>query len=97
MSGKICTAIDQQKVLEFTYDGLLRRVEPHCHGQSQKGKESLRAYQIGGRSQSREIPYWRLFTVAKMSNLRVSDENFSGTRPGYNPNDKDLSPIHCRL
>ncbi|SER27710.1 hypothetical protein SAMN04489841_3515 [Natrinema salaciae] len=97
MSEIICKAIREQKVLEFTYDGHHRKVEPYCHGQSKKGKESLRGYQIAGGSNSRRVPFWRLFTVAKMGNLTLTDETFNGNRPHYNPNDKDLSPIHCNI
>lgn len=50
MSDIICKAIQEQKVLEFTYDGHHRKVEPYCHGRSKKGKESLRGYQIAGGS-----------------------------------------------
>lgn len=97
MSDIICKAIQEQKVLKFTYDGHHRKVEPYCHGRSKKGKESLRGYQIAGGSNSRRVPFWRLFTVAKMRNLTLTDEPFSGDRPHYNPNDKDLSPIHCNI
>ena len=97
MSNIICKAIQEQKAIEFTYDGHHRKVEPYCHGRSKKGKESLRGYQIAGGSNSRRVPFWRLFTVAKMGNLTLTDESFTGNRPRYNPNDKNLSPIHCNI
>lgn len=97
MNQKICQAIRERQILEFTYDGLLRQVEPHCHGRSQQNKESLRAYQVGGASQSGRIPHWRLFTVSKANGLTLSNERFSGTRSGYNPNDKGMISICCNL
>jgi hypothetical protein len=96
MNQTICKAIEEQRVIEFHYDGLLRKVEPFCHGTSKRGKESLRGYQIGGASNSRNVPFWRLFTVAKMRGLSITNEHFTGSRPGYNPNDKDLT-VHCNI
>lgn len=97
MNRRICQAIRERRVLEFTYDGLSRRVEPHCHGRSQQNNEVLRAYQVGGASQSGRVPLWRLFTVNKANGLALSNEKFSGTRPGYNPNDKGMTSICCNL
>jgi len=97
VSSIICQAIQERRVIEFRYDGHYRKVEPYCHGRSKKGKESLRGYQIAGGSNSRSVPFWRLFTTAKMGNLTLTDETFAGNRPRYNPNDKDLRPIHCNV
>ena len=97
MSSRICEAVQEKKVIEFHYDGQYRNVEPYCHGRSKKGKESIRGYQIAGGSNSRRIPFWRLFTVAKMGDPTLTDETFVGNRPLYNPNDRDLAPIHCNV
>ena len=72
-------------MIEFHYDGYHRKVEPYCHGTSKRGKESVRGYQVAGGSNSRSIPFWRLFTVAKIGDLSLTDETFQGNRPGYNP------------
>lgn len=97
MSSIICQAIQEQRVIEFQYDGHYRKVEPYCHGRSKKGTDSLRGYQVAGGSNSRSVPFWRLFTIAKMRNLTLTDETFNGNRAHYNPDDKDLSPIHCNV
>lgn len=97
MSSLICQAIQEQRLIEFHYDGHYRKVEPYCHGQSKKGKDALRGYQVAGGSNSRSVPFWRLFTIAKMSDLVLTDESFTGNRPQYNPNDKALAPIHCNI
>jgi hypothetical protein len=96
MTSKICQAIQENRVIEFHYDGHHRKVEPYCHGTSKRGKESVRGYQVAGGSNSRSIPFWRLFTVAKIGNLSLTDETFQGNRPAYNPNDKDLR-VHCNI
>ena len=97
MSSPICEAIQKNRVIEFRYDGHYRKVEPYCHGRSKKGKDSIRGYQIAGGSNSRRIPFWRLFTITKMGNPTLTNETFDGDRPRYNPNDKDLNPIHCNI
>jgi len=97
MNSLICKAIEGKKIIEFTYDGHYRKVEPYCHGRSSKNKESLRAYQIAGGSNSRSVPFWRLFSVKKMRDTTLTNETFTPNRPQYNPNDRDLSPIHCNI
>lgn len=97
MANEVCRAIRNRRVLEFTYEGYNRIVEPHCHGRTQRGNECLRAYQTRGGSSSGKVPDWKMFTVAKMSGVSVSNNTFSGTRPGYNPNDKGMISIHCNL
>ncbi len=97
MSMGICGAIANRAVVRFSYDGGSRKVEPHCHGVSRAGKEVLRGYQVGGYSESGNPVGWRLFEVAKISGLRHSGEVFVADRPGYNPNDRDMSSIHCHV
>lgn len=96
MTSKICQAIQENRVIEFYYDGHYRKVESYCHGTSKRGKESVRGYQVAGGSNSRNIPFWRLFTIAKIGDLSLTDETFQGNRPAYNPNDKDLR-VHCNI
>lgn len=96
MDELICEAIENNRVIEFRYDGHYRKVEPYCHGWSNRNKETLRGYQIEGGSNSRRVPFWRLFTVAKMGDLSLTDEAFEGDRPLYNPNDQDLR-VHCNI
>ena len=97
MSGKVCRAIRGRRVLNFTYDKFPRQVEPHLHGWSQADKETLSAYQIGGGSRSGRTPFWRDFIISEMSGTTVTSTTFTGTRPGYNPRDKTMKRIHCRL
>jgi hypothetical protein len=97
MNAKICEAIDSQRILKFRYKGHKRVVEPFCHGRSQKGKETLRAYQVKGGSTSGRVPDWKFFTVAKMQGIEIKDEEFEGNRPRYNPNDKDMRSMCCNV
>jgi hypothetical protein len=72
-----------------------RIVEPYVVGNTSTGKQSLRAYQIGGSSSS-PIPSWRMFTLMKMTSVTLNDSTFS-PRPEYNPNDKGMTTILSRI
>lgn len=101
MEGIICRAIHRRKIISFTYadnEGNIhtRLVEPYAHGITRQGNEALRGYQIGGTSES-TIPAWKLFLVARMTGLRITEKSFDGTAPGYAHGDKDLNPIHCHI
>ena len=97
----ICEAINQFKMIEFTYednDGNVHRrvVEPYAYGQTSRGNEALRGYQIGGTSES-TIPGWKLFVIERIGGLRRTDRSFNGNAPGYAHGDSALSPIYCRV
>lgn len=87
MRDQLTAAIEQRKIVTFTYDGLARRVQPAAYGiGNRKGKDTLHAYQIGGESQRGGIPHWRNFHVEKMSSVTVLDEVFGPNPPGLRPN-----------
>ncbi len=96
-SSLICDAIRRRALLEFDYDGLHRIVQPYCHGTTSTGRESLRAIQIGGDSRGRLIASGKLWTVAKMINVRVSEQTFVPNDPHYDPSDSAMASIHCRV
>jgi len=56
-----------------------------------------RAFQISGFSRSRNPKGWKLFSLSKISNLKISDETFQGNRRDYNRNDPAMSRIFCRV
>lgn len=91
-NNTICQAIDSKHLLSFTYDGTPRLVEPHAHGEDHDGDTSLRAFQVRGTGTG-----WRMFHIDKMIGLLVSQQSFSGPRPDYKRNDKDLAAIYCQL
>lgn len=97
MNQTMCEAINSRQVIRFNYKGGLRTVEPFCHGMSTAGNEVLRGYQTGGYSESGEPVEWKLFRVSEMSNLEMTDEHFSGIRPGYNPHDSAMTTVHCHV
>ena len=97
MNQKICSAIRGKKIIAFYYDGGLRRIEPYCYGVTKKNNEVLRAFQISGYSRSRKPIGWKLFSVSKISNLKILDETFQSIRREYNPKDPVMSRIFCRI
>lgn len=97
MKNIIKEAIENKKVIEFTYKNDLRIVEPFVLGVSSTGKVSLRAYQIGGFSTDSNNIGWKMFSVDNINNLRVKADSFIGMREHYNPNDSALNPIFARV
>jgi len=97
MSTSICAAIATRSVIKFRYDGAVRIVEPHCHGRSRAGNEVLRAYQVGGGSDSGESRGWKLFEISKMSVVEDTGESFPSNGPGYNTHDRAMVSIHCSV
>ncbi|WP_367275167.1 WYL domain-containing protein [uncultured Erythrobacter sp.] len=90
---QICDAIRDRQVISFLYKGRTRTVEPHLVGYDNDGDLTLSAWQLSGGSGQG----FRDFHVSKLSGLTISPQTFAGPRPGYNPNDKTLSRIVCRL
>lgn len=84
MRDQLTTAIQQRKIVTFTYQGRERRVQPAAYGiGNRKGKDTLHAYQIGGDSSRGGIPHWRNFHVEQIESLTVLDEVFGPNPPGF--------------
>ena len=95
--GTVCEAIRQRRLLEFEYAGLHRVVAPYCHGIQLNGVESLRAVQVRGASRSRQFGSGKLWTMSKIVDARVLPESFTPDDPNYNPDDRAMREIHCRV
>lgn len=68
-------------------------VEPHIVGFDKAGELILSAWQLSGGSGVG----WRDFHLKNMTEGIATDQEFSGSRPGYNPNDSTLKQVMCRL
>jgi len=93
----ICAAIKSRRVIEFYYHGGYRTVEPFCLGLVMSGgadNESLVCYQTGGFSELREVVGWKLYRASEMEDIEVLKEQFSGDRPGYDPDSMDMAVIY---
>ncbi len=93
----ITLAIRDRAVLEFTYNGQARTVEPQTYGISTVGHAVLRAYQRAGGSTSGRTNGLRLFEVAKMSRVKKTAGRFLKARPEHNPNDSAMKEIRVTL
>lgn len=97
MKNTIIEAIENRNILEFDYDGCHRKVEPHTLGVSTRDNEILSAFQIGGQSNTIDIPDWGLFSLNKIQRIRIVDETFKGTRNGYTRGDSRMKRIFAEL
>jgi predicted DNA-binding transcriptional regulator YafY len=95
--GTITSAIRDRTVLEFTYNGQPRTVEPQTYGISTVGHPVLRAYQRAGGSSSGRKNGLRLFELAKMSRLKKTAARFLKARPEHNPNDSAMKEVRATL
>lgn len=93
----IAEAIRTQHLLTFNYDGYMRTVEPHTYGTDRKGNRALRAYQVGGGSESGERVGWKIFHERDMKGLAVLPHSFQGPRLGYNRADQLFARIEAQL
>ncbi len=95
---KLIEAIEQEKIVSFSYQWRSRVVEPYLIGvHEEEDEKMLRAYQVEGESESGGLPDWRLFRLQQISRLKVSDENFTPRREEYEPADPDMKEISHRL
>ena len=93
----IAAAIQARNLVTFSYDGFRRTVEPHTYGVDTKGHMALRAYQVGGGSESGEYIGWKLFHVHEMQGVLVQPQTFAGARSGYHRGDKAFAEIRAQL
>ena len=93
----IAAAIQARRLLTFTYDGFRRTVEPHTYGTDRKGHKALRAYQVGGGSESGEFVGWKLFHVHEMHGISAAPQAFQGPRPNYKRGDQAFARIEAQL
>ena len=73
-------AIADKRLVTFLLDGRPRRAEPHDYG-LKDGEPRLFFYQVGGQSRSGRPLGWRWAVISKVSDLRILDQHFAGTRP----------------
>lgn len=97
MNALICDAIRARRLVRFVYDGYERIAEPHAHGISTANHEVVSAYLIGGWSASEGAPGWRKYLVRDMHDIHALAETFEAPRPGYNPEDRQMRQVFCRL
>lgn len=96
MKALIMSAIKEMKVLELTYKGHRRVVEPHAYGRDQDGDEIIRCYQVAGGSASGETTGWKVLKLSLIASLRITEKNFL-IRSDYRRNDSRMILIFCQV
>jgi len=102
--GIILEAMNERKTITFDYSGEnevgyhTREVEPWCYGiHKDTGNKVLRAYQVGGYSESgspSELPFWRIDRLDRMRKLQITEKDIrTDSPPYYNPQDNDMRKI----
>jgi hypothetical protein len=82
LDHQIRFAIENKRLIEVTYDGKRRTVEPHDYGVL-KGVEKVLIYQlrpVSPPSSNRQGSRWRTFDVAKVLAAVVLEQSFPGSR-----------------
>ena len=76
-------ALKEKRVVGFIYHGHARTVEPHALGKGSEDKPVLLAWQTAGGSQTEPPPGWRVFQLAEIEGVKLTDTIFAKVRPGY--------------
>ncbi len=83
----ICGAIASRNLIQFYYTGTkapgLRLVEPYMVAYNQKDHLALRAWFLGGESESHAGQGWREYLLPEMTQISVLPQQFVA-RPDYN-------------
>ena len=93
----IMEAITKRLRVELTYDGFARVAEVHAYGQSSKGHDLMRVWQVRGGSAHHEPVGWKLLRLDESRGVQLTVEAAQVPRPDYRRGDKDLSVIYSQL
>ncbi|WP_370409030.1 hypothetical protein [Tenacibaculum dicentrarchi] len=98
MKNEIIKAIENRSTISFKYKGEKRIVEPFTLGTLKTTSNlTLSAFWVGGFSETKKVPHWRLYTLSKISELSVENNKASMNQEGYNPNDTRMELIICTV
>jgi hypothetical protein len=88
---ELCFAIENKRVIMFTYNGKHRKGNPQCYGINKKGHEALRVHLVQGGSRPEQM------FLCNGINFIITDERFERSGPNYHKGDKDMTHIFCEL
>lgn len=92
MDREIRDAINERRLVDFTYHDLHRVAEPHVYG-VHDGKFQLLTYQVAGDSSSGGLPNWRRVELSEVTALRALSQTFPGRRPNPSGKHSDFDEI----
>jgi hypothetical protein len=90
-------AIENRRLIRFTYQGAVRVAEPHDYGQ-RKGETKVLAYQRekAGRKTD-DARGWRWLDTSKLDDLLVLEDTFAGSRQQPNQQHHDWDVLYARV
>jgi hypothetical protein len=91
----IYTAIEQTRMMQLTYHGKIRILEPHDHG-ILNGSVQMLGYQLRGAS-SRPLPNWILIRADEITALTLLEQTFPGGRPTASGNHIKWDKLFIRV
>ena len=97
MKSTIIAAINDKRVLTFSYKGHPRTVEPHAVGRSTASHDVLRGYQTAGTAEKGDVPDWKLMRLVGIRNLTVTEQTFAEPRAGYKRGDSVMTMIYAEI
>ncbi|MEP0325112.1 hypothetical protein [Bauldia litoralis] len=92
-----CEALRKGQRLNVVYDGYSRVVEVHAVGETKKGDEVMRVWQVRGGSVSNEPEGWKLLRLDEATSFGVLDERSLAPRNDYRRDDRVMARIYCQL
>jgi predicted DNA-binding transcriptional regulator YafY len=90
-------ALRTRSVVTFTYKGQARTVEPHALGKANDDKPALLAWQTSGGSNTEPPPGWRVFIVAEIAGLKVTEKKFEKPRDDYSAKARGLKSVEAEV
>jgi predicted DNA-binding transcriptional regulator YafY len=84
----ITQAIASRQLVQITYGNGAegkRLVEPHLLGTTTTGQAALQGWFVEGASKSGQGPGWRNYLLSRILSIELTQQTFSGPRPGFNP------------
>lgn len=90
-------ALRTRSVVTFTYKGQARTVEPHALGKAGDDKPALLAWQTSGGSNTEPPPGWRVFLVAEIAGLKVTEKKFEKPRADYSAKARGLKSVEVEV
>jgi len=86
-------ALNADRCLSFTYEGLARIVEVHTVGVTTAGRPAMCAYQVDGSSNSGPVPDWRMFCFDECFDVTITERSSSAPRSEHKRGAKQFRSI----
>ena len=98
IDGQLRFAIASKRLLDVTYKGRVRLVEPHDYG-VQKGTVRLFVYQLDAAPDraGKSAEGWRMLDVPKIERCVVTEQTFKGSRGSPDQHHNEWDVLYARV